>query len=482
MSTFETASRPPTPTAGAVAATSRAAGMDRLIGASGALEWLLARMAEWPDDEALATQGGSVTYREMARHVDAWGERLPDLVGREPSVVAVRSDYSPSTCALLLALWRADKVVVPLASSAPAEQRAFLDIAEVQTMLECTTNDEWRAEQRSHVVQNPLLRDFFATGSRPGLVLFSSGSTGQPKGILHDVSRLLEKFVARRRKLRTLTFLLLDHIGGVNTLLYVLSNGGTVVNSVSRNPADVCRAIEQHQVELLPVSPTFLNLLLISGEVERHDLGSLKLITYGTEMMPETLLTRVREVFPHVHLQQTYGMSELGILRSQSPDAASRWMRIGGEGFDIKVVDGTLRIKAQSAMVGYLNAPSPFDAEGWFDTGDEVEERDGMVRILGRRSDVINVGGQKVFPAEVESVLLQMDEVAQATVYGEANPLVGRVVAARITPRSEIDTVELRRRVRAFCQERLPSFKVPAKIVLADRPQHNYRFKKAPPR
>lgn len=446
------------------------------------LHWLLQRMEEWADSEAMASPQGAATYGQLLERIRTWERNLPQLLGQGRSVVAVRGDYSPTTCALLLALWHADHVVVPLASSAPKEQETFLGIANVQAVVNCISDTDWKVEQRDHAIENPLLQEFFSGPVRPGLVLFSSGSTGQPKGMLHDLSKLLEKFVARRRRLRTLTFLLLDHIGGINTLLYVLSNGGVVVTAASRNPADVCQAIERHRVELLPVSPTFLNLLLLSGEAKRHDLRSLQTITYGTEMMPEALLARVHQAFPNVHLQQTYGMSELGILRSQSPDAGSRWMRIGGEGFETKVVDGTLRIRAQSAMLGYLNAPSPYDEEGWFDTGDEVERRGDLIRILGRRSDVINVGGQKVFPAEVESVLLQMPEVAEATVYGEANPLMGKIVAARIATREPLEAGELRRRVRIFCRDRLPTFKVPSKITVVDQPQHNYRFKKAPAR
>ncbi len=100
-------------------------------------------------------------------------------------------------------------------------------------------------------------------------------------------------------------------------MLYTLSNGGTLVVVDDRSPDSVCRAIEAHGVELLPTSPTFLNLLLMSGAQDRHDVSSLQLITYGTEVMPEATLRRAHEAFPDATLQQTYGLSEVGILRSQ---------------------------------------------------------------------------------------------------------------------------------------------------------------------
>jgi acyl-CoA synthetase (AMP-forming)/AMP-acid ligase II len=309
-------------------------------------------------------------------------------------------------------------------------------------------------------------------------VLFSSGSTGRSKAALHNFAHLLEKFKVQRQRLCTLTFLLLDHIGGINTLLYSLSNGGVVVSVRTRDPEVVCRAIEKYRVELLPTSPTFLNLLLISEAFQRHDLASLKLVTYGTEVMPESTLTRVHELLPNVRLQQTYGLSELGILRSKSKDSGSLWVKVGGEGFETKVVDGILWVRAQSAMLGYLNAPSPFDAEGWMNTGDMVEVDGEYIRILGRQSEIVNVGGQKVYPAEVESVLLQMDNVKDVVVVGEKNPITGQIVTARVNLFAPEDLQTFKKRLRVFCRDRLPSFKIPAKIEIAGREQFNARYKR----
>src|SRR6266478_1754084 len=87
---------------------------------------------------------------------------------------------------------------------------------------------------------------------------------------------------------------------------------------------------------------------------------------------------------------------------------------------------------SKSAMLGYLNWPSPFDAEGWFNTGDSVEVDGEWLRILGRKSEIINVGGEKVYPAEVESVLHELDNIRDVAVIGRANPISGQVVLARV--------------------------------------------------
>src|SRR5207247_5553917 len=181
--------------------------------------------------------------------------------------------------------------------------------------------------------------------------------------------------------------------------------------------------------------PTFLNLVLISEAYQRDHLSSLRLITYGTEPMPESTLKLLHSLLPRVELQQTYGLSEIGILRSKSRASDALWMRIGGEGFQTRVVDGLLEVKARSAMLGYLNAPSPFSEDGWFRTGDAVETDGDYFRILGRKSELINVGGAKVYPQEVEAVILELAEVAEATVWGAPNPITGNIVCARVRPK-----------------------------------------------
>jgi acyl-CoA synthetase (AMP-forming)/AMP-acid ligase II len=194
--------------------------------------------------------------------------------------------------------------------------------------------------------------------------------------------------------------------------------------------------------------------------------------------MPETTLLRIHELFPNLRLQQTYGMSELGILRSKSKDSGSLWVKVGGEGFETKVVDGILWVRAHSAMLGYLNAPSPFDAEGWMNTGDMVEVDGDYIRILGRKSEIINVGGQKVYPAEVESVLLQMDNIKDAVVLGEKNPITGHIVTARVNLFEPEDEREFKKRLRLFCRDKLASFKIPAKVEISGQEQFNARYKR----
>jgi long-chain acyl-CoA synthetase len=314
--------------------------------------------------------------------------------------------------------------------------------------------------------------------NHPGLVLFSSGSTGKSKGVVHDLTMFLKKYNVRRHNFRTVAFLLFDHIGGLDTLFYCLSNGSALIIPDDRSPESVCLSVERHHAEVLPVSPSFLNLVLLSEAYLHYDLSSLKYITYGAEVMPMETLRRCATVFPNVRLLQKYGTTEIGTMRSRSEDPASVWVKIGGEGYKWRVIDGMLQVKAESAMLGYLNAPSPFTPDGWFNTGDCVEVEGDYLKILGRKSDIINVGGQKVYPSEVEGVICEMDGVADATVYGEKNQLLGNIVCAKVKLLRAVPVEEFMGRLRTYCRSRLDKYKVPLKIILSDDVQFDARSKK----
>lgn len=441
------------------------------------IDWLMERLTSCGDKQAVIWRDRHSTYAELVSSVERWRTRLPEQNCVPGSVVGVIGDFSPEICGLLLALMERNCVIVPLSAAATTSHRDFLDTAEVQVVFEFSSDDSCQIHHRDVTVTNLLTHELIAMGDA-GLVLFSSGSTGKPKAALHNFAKLVEKFRTQRPSLRTLVFLLFDHIGGLNTFLHTISNGGTMVITKDRNPDEVCRLIAEHRVELLPTSPTFLRLLLISEAWRLHNLSSLTLITYGTEVMPESTLTRLNQVFPNVRFQQTYGLSELGIMRSRSKESGSLWVQVGGEGFETKIVDGILWIRAASAMLGYLNAPSPFTEDGWFITGDLVEIDGDYLRIKGRASEIINVGGEKIYPGDVESVVQQMDGVDEVAVASEPNPITGQTVTARVKLSTAETLPEFRKRMREFCKSRLRPNQIPQKVLLVADDMHSSRFKK----
>ena len=218
--------------------------------------------------------------------------------------------------------------------------------------------------------------------------------------------------------------------------------------------------------------------MLVSGAHEKYDLTTLRIISYGTEPMPESTLKRLKTIFPDVKLLQTYGLIELGVMRSKSESDESLWVKVGGEGYKTRIIDGVLQIKAESAMLGYLNAPSPFTPDGWFITGDEVLQKGDYIKILGRNSEIINVGGEKVYPQEVENVILEMDNAVEVTVYGEKNPIMGSIVCAKVRLRDVENEKDFAIKVRKYCSEKLERYKVPVRVIVVNERQYGDRFKK----
>lgn len=441
------------------------------------LDIFIERFREFAADTAVVWRDEGYTYGDILARFESSTAFIIQNKIAPGAVVALEADFSPDSVALLLALIAHGAIIVPLTKSVKSKREEFLEVAQVETCLSQREDGAFEALRIGDGATHELYAKLRGN-SHPGLVLFSSGSTGKSKGAVHDFIPLLKKFEVQRAKQITISFLLFDHIGGINTLLYTLSNGGCLVTVEDRSPDTVLAAVAKWKVELLPTSPTFINLMLVSEAYKRHSLESLKTVTYGTEPMPEATLKKWSELFPSMKLLQTYGLSEIGIMRSKSKSSDSLWVKIGGEDFDTRVVDGILHVKAKSAMLGYLNAPSPFSEDGWFITGDEVRQDGDYFLILGRKSEIINVGGEKVYPAEIESVIHELDSVSQVTVYGEKNPITGQVVCAHVTPKNACDEKALVKEIRTLCSSRLPRYKVPVKVFVSTEQQHTERFKR----
>lgn len=425
---------------------------------------------------AVIWKNNSYSYFHLLDRIAYWQNKLTSI--QSGTIVGLEGDFSPEAIAILFVLINKNSIIVPLDISHSNKNEKKYDIAQIQVLIRIKSEDDIEFISRTNITPLNTLFNLLIERDVPGLVLFTSGSSGEPKGAVHDFSKLLSKFNVKRNALCTINFLLFDHWGGLNTLFHILSNGGTVVILENRNPEYVCELIEKYNVELLPTSPTFLNMLLLSRAYERNDISSLKIISYGSEPMPENLLKHLNQVFPSIKLQQTYGLIELGVMRSKSEENGSLWVKIGGDGYQTRVIDGILQVKSDSAMLGYLNAESPFTEDNWFITGDSVEQKSEYFKILGRKSELINVGGEKVFPQEVENVILEIDNVLEVTVFSEKNPIIGNIVCARIKLMHEEDKKQFITRLKNYCREKLQSFKVPVKVIIDDSEQHNERFKK----
>lgn len=443
------------------------------------LTTLIEGWADCAGRTAIVCDGATLDYAQLHARTCHWREQLQAKGIAPGACIALRGLVSGDMIGLLFALVENANIVVPILSASDFEADEALSTACVDGVFEFSDDGGSRYAQCGHGRSHPLLDGLRGDPKEAGLILFTSGSSGKSKASVHRFSRLVKNVLQKPgAAYRTLIFLMFDHIGGINTLLHVLCNGGTAVFVADRSVPTVCHAIQSQRVQLLPTTPTFLNMLLISDQRQAYDLSSLELVTYGTEPMSLATLKALNQALPGVRCKQTYGLTEVGILPTRSDDPGSTWMKVGGERHEIRIVDGILWIRTDAAMLGYLNAPSPFDEDGWLNTGDMVEEQDGYLRILGRESEIINVGGEKVYPSEVENLILQVENISDVVVSGKSSALTGQLVFATVQLVEPEPAAEVERRVRAHCRAHLPAYKVPVGIRVSEDPLFGTRFKK----
>ena len=444
-------------------------------------QWLPKRIESFADRPCFVQNDHTSTYVDLASEIEKLQNELKINGIAAGDSVLLEADYSLKAVAALLALFENQAIVAPATELTPTELTSRIQEANLQWHL--SLKDDGPKITPTGITQKPhsLVTQLKETG-HPGLVLFSSGSTGKPKAMVHNAKHLLQAFEKKRaRRLSILIFLLFDHIGGLNTLFNGLASGAKIVIPNSREPHCVASAIEKNGVKLLPASPTFLNLLLLSGACKEYDLSSLRFVTYGTEPMPESLLKQLKETLNETNFIQTFGTSETGISQTVSRASDSTQIKIDDPNTEYKIVEGELWLRSRNQILGYINHEmSRFTEDGWFKTGDSVKESDdGYLTIVGRRADMINVGGEKVTPSEVESILMEIPEVADCLVYGEQNAITGQNVAAQIIPRERTDLPALKRRIKKHCRKSLVPFKVPARILFPEAALFGNRFKKS---
>ena len=444
------------------------------------MSFLLERFRDNADKIAIIDDGKSYTYGELLEGILDLSSTT--LKGIKNKVVAIIGGYSFYNIALFLALYENKNIIVPLVEcneTALKESMADIKInAEILEFpnLEFPKLEFLETNDKKHAIIENLFRQKHA-----GLVLFSSGSTGKPKAMVHDLDTLISSFEAKKpRKLNMLLFLLFDHIGGINTLLNILATLSTAIIPRERNSDEICALIEKYKISVLPSNPTFLNLILMSNAYKKYDLSSLKMITYGTEAMSESLLARLKATFKKVKFLQTFGTSETGILNTSSKSSSSTYIKLNDA--EYKTINGELWIKSKTQILGYLNADmSAFEAsfeDGWFKTGDLVCLDGEYLKIVGRLKELINIGGKKALPSEIESVIMELENIADCVVYGEKNAITGQSVSCDVVLKNTMAKDELKKLIRSACASKLERYKIPSKINVVEKIAFTNRFKK----
>jgi long-chain acyl-CoA synthetase len=407
-------------------------------------------------DPFLISPAGNLAFDDISAAVGRADVDLSAIMAGD--VVALVGDFDGPTIATMFELLDRGVILMPLAEGTRADHDYFFESGRAQWVIRDGTLEKFGPRDETH----PLLEEVRQCG-HPGIIFFSSGTTGRPKAILHDFNNFLERYAVQRAPLRALNFLLFDHAGGINTMLHTLFNRGVVIVPSERTPEAIAADMIKHRVELLPATPTFLRMMLLAGVFDTMSFPDLRVITYGTERMDQGTLDRLAANLPNVDLRQTYGLSELGVFQVKSKARDSLWMQIGGKGIETRIVDHVLHIRSANRMLGYLNAPSPF-VDGWYDTGDIVETDDNYIKVVGRATEVLNVGGLKILPGEVERVALLHPDVLRAKVTGVPNPITGQHIEVTVEPRegAMLDRRVMMAHFRSHLQKQLS----PAKVTI----------------
>lgn len=346
------------------------------------------------------------------------------------------------------------------------------------------------APDRTVDALGPDRADFPAVATEPGdtaIVLYTSGSTGDPKGVRLSqaaVAFALESWRGPVMDLSeddvSLSALPLAHSLGIfGSVLAPLLSGGSVAFLPRFAPEDALRAIERHRVSVFPGVATMFRRVLDSPALARTDFASLRYALSGAAPCPWELASRWRDR-TGVRIVRGYGMTELFRPISYSaadpadlPDAIGRAV----PGVELRVVDdggaalgagetGELWIRSPARMTGYLGRPGDtaavFEGE-WFRTGDLATlSPDGYVRIVGRKKDMILRGGYTVAPGEVEAVLMSHPEIAEAAVIGVPDDDLGEDIAAFVSLKRPDAAAESD--IVAFCRDRMAGYKYPRHI------------------
>ena len=439
------------------------------------MSFILDKFKSFNSKNAIVFEDRIYTYEEFVKQIKDY-KNILDKHNISSKVVVILGDYSFYNLALFFALYENKNIIVPITSNIKKVQDDFIKESFCQTII--------KTDERNLLIQNLKttfshnMIDNLIEKNSSGLILFSSGSTGKPKAMIHNLDTLIDSFKDKKEKsMNMLVFLMFDHIGGLNTVFNALCMGACLIIPKIKDAKTICELIEKYKIMVLPSSPTFLNLILISQEYKNYDLSSLRMITYGTETMPESLLLKLKEVFPKVKFLQTFGTSETGISTTSSKSSNSLFMKLEDINGEYKIVENELWLRSKTQVLGYLNASmDSFTSDGWFKTGDLVEVDGEYIKIIGRAKEVINVGGQKVLPSEVESIILEMEEISDCMVYGEKNAITGQTVVCDVVLNKNIENIK--KRVRVFCKDRLDTYKIPTKVNVVDKTNFSDRFKK----
>jgi malonyl-CoA/methylmalonyl-CoA synthetase len=471
---------------------------------------LVARAEAHRDRPAIADAAGGHTYAEL---LDASARAASAMLGSADDLREARVCFlvppSFEYAAVQWGAWRAGAIAVPLAvSHPPAELEYAIGDADASIVISHPHHAETlRPLAEAHGARFLTTEQALAAApralpsvdeARAAMMLYTSGTTGRPKGVVwaHATLRAQVETLTRawewRADDRTLLVLPLHHVHGiVNVLTCALWSGARCEVHAKFDAEAVWARLESGELSVFMAVPTVYNRLIAAWEAapperrERLSAGcrAMRLMVSGSAALPVSMLERWREISGHTLLER-YGMTEIGMALSNPLHGQRRPGSVGVPlpGVEVRLVDedggqvepgtpGEIEVRGPGVFLEYWRRPEAtaeaFRDGRWFRTGDVAVVEDGYYRILGRRSvDIIKTGGFKVSALEIEEVLRTHPAVAECAVVGVADAEWGERVCAAVELRGG-GTLTLDE-LQPWARERLAPYKLPRALVAVD--------------
>jgi acyl-coenzyme A synthetase/AMP-(fatty) acid ligase len=307
-------------------------------------------------------------------------------------------------------------------------------------------------------------------------VLFTSGTTGMPKMVVHTFEGLTAAIKRNDRKDAPIvwgTYYDIRRYGGLQIFFRAVIDGGSLIlSNASESVADHLARLGKYGVTHMTGTPSHWRRVLMS---QAGHAISPQYVRLSGEIADQAILDALRAAYPQARIAHAYASTEAGVGFDVNDGLEGFPASMIGQsgGVQMKVADGTLRIRSKGAAVRYIGDDVSVlaDEEGYIDTGDIVERRGDRYYFVGRKGGIINVGGLKVHPEEVEAIINRHPDVQMSLAYAKKNPITGAVVVADVVLKSVPDQTDdnarianLRRQIMQRCRENLALHKVPATI------------------
>jgi acyl-coenzyme A synthetase/AMP-(fatty) acid ligase len=310
-------------------------------------------------------------------------------------------------------------------------------------------------------------------------VLVTSGTTGIPKMVVHDLFSLIAPLHAPSPADGATvwgTFYDIRRYGGLQIYLRALLSGASLVLSNSEEGVgDHLARLAQHDVTHLSGTPSHWRRALMNPAIGKI---SPRYVRLSGEIADQAILDALHATFPQAAIGHAYASTEAGVAFDVNDGRAgfpAAYLAGTRDGVEMRIIDGSLRIRSPANASAYLGAAKPLaDPDGFVDTGDIVEQHGDRCYFAGRKGGIINIGGLKVHPEEVEAVINRHPRVRMSLVHGKQSPITGSIVVADVvlSAGQQLEATrqtEVKNEILQFCRDALPRHKVPASISFVPR-------------